>query len=283
MTLEVHETGLRRLGHKLRIEVLVARHEWDVHERAACGIGHRGVEELGCVKVVVEDLGLLGVPLVHGGKPAVLEQPLEHEAAHVDAPAVGRVVERALVGLCLEAQHRGDARKVVGDEVLANDDDLDPCWADVLLDARVDAAELGHVDRLREEHRTLVGDEHMALGVGQGVVLRTVDGVVLADVEVVRIIADGQVRAVGDVGEVLVRRACHDVGVTQDLRLLAGLLRPVARNHEVSLAVRGKVDEGGRKQERVATLQEEHLVVLGDAHEGADVRLGLVDDALEDL
>ena len=73
VTLEVHEAGLRRLGNELGIEVLVARNEGNVHEGAALGVGYRGMEELGGIKVVVENLGLLGVPLVHGLKATVLE------------------------------------------------------------------------------------------------------------------------------------------------------------------------------------------------------------------
>ena len=103
----------------------------------------------------------------------------------------------------------------------------------------MDAAKLGHVNRLGEEHRALIGYKRVSLGVGQRVVLRAVDGVVLADVEVVGILADGQVRAVGNVREVLVGRACHNVGVAKDLGLLIGLLGPVARDHEVCLAMRG--------------------------------------------
>ena len=219
-----------------------------IRERLSASVD-RGVEELRSVKVVVEDLGLLGVLLVHGRKATVLEQPLEHQAAHVDAPAVGSVIERALVGLRLEAQHCGNAGQVIGDEVLAHNHNLHAGGTNVLLDTRVDAPKLGHVNMLGEEHRALVGNKRVALRVGQGVVLRAVDGVVLTDIEVVGVLADGKVRAVGNVGEALVCRACNHIGVTWTLGLLIGLLCPVARDHEVCLAVRCQVDESGRKEQ----------------------------------
>ena len=138
------------------------------------------------------------------------------------------------------------------------------------------------VDRLGEEHRTLVGDEDVALGVGELGKPGAVDRVVLTDVEVARVLADGQVGAVGNVREVPVGRAGDGHGVAEDLRLLEGLLCPVAGDHVVGLAVCGKVHEDGGEEQRVAALGEDHLVVVGNAHEAAQARLGALDDSLKD-
>ena len=281
MPLEAHEPRLGRLGDELGVEVLVPGHEGHVHQRAVARLDG-GREELRLVEEVVEQGRLLGVALPHRSEPTVLLDPLEDLAADVDAPAVGRVVERAGVGLRLEAQHRGHAGQVLGDEVLAHDHDLHARGTDVLLDAGVDQAVTRDVDRLGEEHRALIGHQDVALGVGQLRELGAVDGVVLADVEVARVLADGQVGAVGDVREVLVGRARHRHGVAEDLRLLEGLLGPVAGDDVVGLAVGREVHEDRREEQRVAALREDDLVVIRDAHEVAQRGLGVVDDLLED-
>ena len=222
------------------------------------------------------------VDLGHALEASLGLDPLEDLAADVDAPAVGRVVERSGVRLGLEAQHCGDARQVIGDEVAAHDDDLNACGPHVLLDAGVDQSEARHVDGFREEHRGLVGDEDVALGVGELRVARAIDGVVLADVDEARVVANGEVGNVGDVGELLIFRRCEDLGVAEDLGFFVGLICPVAGDDVVGLFVRREVQEHRGEDERVAALEEQHGIVVRDVHERAEVGLGVVDDLLED-
>ena len=158
---------------------------------------------------------------------------------------------------------------------------------DVLLHAAVDDAVLADVDGLREEHRADVGDQDLALGVGKLVVDGAVDGVVLADVDVVRVLAHGEVGAVGDVGEGLVGAGGDLLSVDEALGLGEGLLGPHAGVDVVSLAGRAgelaEVQRDGRELLVGATLQEQDLVVGRNAHQVAEVGFGLVDDVLEHL
>ena len=113
-----------------------------------------------------------------------------------------------------------------------------------------------------------------------------VDGVVLADVDVIGIRADGQVGAVGDVGEGLVGGAGDRLGVDEACGLLIGLLGPLACDDVVGLA-RGprqgaEVQRNGGELLGCAALQEQDLVIPGYSGKGAEIGLGLVEDGLED-
>ena len=78
-----------RLGHEQRIQLVGARDEGHVHERAILLAGG-AAEQLALIEVIVQNGGLLLVALGHSGQAAHLLQPLEHKPADVDA--VGRGV-----------------------------------------------------------------------------------------------------------------------------------------------------------------------------------------------
>ena len=181
----------------------------------------------------------------------------------------------------LEAQHGGHAGKVFRNEVLAHDDDLDAGRAAVLLHAGMDEAVLAHVDRLGEEHRALVRHEHVTLGVRQRVDAIAIHGLVLADVDEGGVIANVEVGEIGNPREVIALAVDEQLGVTQDLGLLVSLLGPAARDDVIGLAIGGEVHEHRREEQRVATLQEEHLVVVRNGQQLAQIGLGLGDDLRE--
>ena len=184
----------------------------------------------------------------------------------------------------LVAQHGGGARKyVLPDQILPDDADDHTGRADVLLHAAVDHAVLGHVHRLGQKTAGHVGHQVFPLGVGQLPELGAVDGIVLADVDIVRVLADGKIGAVGDVGEGLVRGGSHSVGLTEELGLLPGFLRPLAGDDVVRHLVLHEVHGNHGKLLGRAALHEQHLVIVGNAHQGAQVSLGLVNDGLVGL
>ena len=272
---------VRKEDRSLMNVPFVAGDERDVHERAVL-LAHGAAEELARIEEVVEQRGLLLVALLHGLEAALVFQPLEHLAADVDAVGGRRVVERVRVGLRLPLQHGGRAlQHVVRDKVLADDGDDHAGRADVLLRATVHDAVLGDVHRLGQEARRHVGHQVLALGVRQRVELRAVDGVVLADVDVVGVFGHRQVGAVGNVGERLVLAGGDGARVAVDLGFLEGLLRPRARDDVVRHAVLHEVHRHGSELLRRAALQEQHAVVVGDAHELAKVGFGRLDDVRE--
>ena len=282
MTLEVLKAGRLGVGDDLGVEVLVAGDEGDVHQAAVFG-NDGALEHLGRIEEVIEDLGLFDVALLHRAEAADLLEVLEDLAADVDRPAVRRVVHGAGVGVGLILQIDGQVGQIVADEILADDDDDHAGGADVLLHAGVDHAVIADVAGLGEEHGRLVGHEDVTLGVGQSVPRHAVDRLIFADVDIVRVLGDVEVGAVGDVGIVLVLRGGGDDDLADLLRLGNGLLRPCAGLNVDGLAVFHQVHRDHGELERCAALNKQYLVVVGDAHEVAKILLGLVDDLLIDL
>jgi len=220
---------------------------------------------------------------VHFLKTADGLEVLEHLAAAVDGPAVRGVVHGAVVGVRAVLQIDGQTGEILADEILADDGHDHAGRADVLLHAGVDHAVVGHVAGLGEEHGGLVGHQHVALGVRQLRPGDAVDRLVLADIDVVGIVGDVEIGAVGDIGVVLVLGGGGDDHVSDLLGLGNGLLRPGAGLHIDGLAVLHEVHRDHGELQRGAALDEEHLIVVGDAHEVAEILFRLVDDLLIDL
>ena len=112
---------------------------------------------------------------------------------------------------------------------------------------------------------------------------RQVDGLVLADVDIVGILGDVEVGAIGDVAVVLVLGGSGDDDLAVLLSLGNGLLGPCAGLDVDGLAVLHQIPRHSRELQRSAALNEQDLVVVGNAHQVAQVSLGLVDDLLENL
>ena len=121
----------------------------------------------------------------------------------------------------------------------------------------------------------------MALGVGQLVPGHAVDGLIFADVDVVGILGDIQIGAVGNVSVVLVLAGSGDDDLADLLGFRDGLLGPCAGLDVNGLAVLHEVHGDHGELQRRAALNKQDLIVVGDAHEVAQILLGLVDDLLE--
>ena len=283
MALQVDEAcGLGFLD-ELGVQILVAGDEGDVHQGAVL-LADGALEELGAVQEIIQDGGLLLVVLLHCLQAALLLQPLEDLAADVDAVSGRSVVHGAVVGVGLILQHGGGAGDgVLGDQVLTDDDDDHTGGADVLLNAAVDDAVLGNVHGLGQEAGRHVGNQELALGIGQGLELGAVNGVVLADVDVVGILGNGQVGAVGDVGEGSILGGSDGVGLAIELGFLPCLLGPLAGDDVVGNLVFHQVHGNHGELLVGAALEEQDLVVIGNVHQLPQVSLGLVDDALVGL
>ena len=283
MALQVVEAGLLGGGHHGGVQLLVAGDEGDVHQAAV--LGHHGaLEQLGGIQEVIDDLGLGDVALFHFLQTADAQQILEHLAAAVDGPAVGGVVHAVVVGMGLILHVNGGLGiQVVPDQILPDDDHGHAGGAHVLLHAGPDQTVVGHVAGPGQEHGGLVGHQHVALGVGQLVPGGAVDGLVLADIDVVGVLGNVQVGAVGDVGEVLVGGGGNHLHLAVLLGLGNGLLGPCAGLHIAGLAVLHQVHGHHGELQGAAALDKQDLVVIGDVHQLAQVGLGLVGDLLEHL
>ena len=176
-----------------------------------------------------------------------------------------------------------EVRQVMADQVLPDDGDGHARRAHVFLHAAPDESVIADVAGAGEEHGRLVGHQHVPLGIGQRVVGGAVDGLVFADVDIVGVGGDVQVGAVRNVGEVAVRGGGHHLHLPVFPGLGDGLFGPRARLYIAGRAVFHQVHGHHGELQRAAALDEQNLVVVGDAHETAQVCLGFVPDLLEDL
>ena len=123
----------------------------------------------------------------------------------------------------------------------------------------------------------------MALGVGQLVPGGAVDGLVLADVDVIGVLGNVQIGAVGDVGEILVGGGGDDLYLAILLGLGNRLLGPRAGLHIARLAVLHQVHGDHGELHRAAALNEQHLVVVGNVHQLTQIGFRIRRDLLEHL
>ena len=121
----------------------------------------------------------------------------------------------------------------------------------------------------------------MALGVGEIVPRDAVDGLVLADVDVIGVLGNVQIGAVGDIGVVLILGGSGDDDLADLLGFLDGFLGPGTGLDVDGLAVLHEVHGDHGELQGGAALDEEDFIIVGDAHEIAQILLGFVDDLLE--
>ena len=189
-----------------------------------------------------------------------------------------------MVGVGLVAQHGGRAGEhILRNQVFPDNGDHHTGGAYILLRAAVEHAVLGYVHRLTEEAAGNIRHQILALGVGQGVEFGAINCVVLADIDIIRVLADGQVRAVGNIGKGLVGGGRHGVGLTVHLSLLISLLGPLTGDDIVGNLILHQVHGNHGELLGSAALQKQNLIVVGNAHQGTKVGFRFIDDGLVGL
>ena len=118
-------------------------------------------------------------------------------------------------------------------QIFPDNGDDHACRSNVLLYAAVDHAVLLYVDRLTQETGGYVSNQRLTLGVRQLFIFCTINGVVFADVNIVRIIINGQIGAVRDIGESLILRRGNLYSLAVLLCLLISLLCPLTSDNIV--------------------------------------------------
>ena len=254
-------------GRHLGILLLGWGEEGNVHQGAVL-FPDSGSEEFAPVQETVQNGGLFRVALCHGLQTAVVQQILEHLAAAVDGPAVGGIIKGVGVSVGLVAEIGGDEfRQILPDQILPDDDNGHAGGADVLLDAGPDQTVFADVAGAGEEQGGLVRHQNLALGVGQRVVGGAVDGLIFADVDVIGVVRDVQIGAVGEIGEVLIGGGGNDLDFTVSLGFGNGLFAPSAGLHIAGHAIFHQVHGNHGKLHRTAALNKEHLIVIRNVHQ----------------
>ena len=195
----------------------------------------------------------------------------------------GRVVHAVFRQQGGVVHHGGHGVRRVAQQVVPHDGDGHAGGGNVLLDAEVDAAVLGHIHRLREDHGTHVRHQRHTLHLRHLDVLGAENGVVLADVDVagVLVVVDGV--DVRDVGEVLVLAGSNDLHLAELGGFLGGQVREVAGNEVIGLAGGHEVQRHHGELLGRTALKETDLVVVRDVHHPAQGGFGLGDDGVEPL
>ena len=283
MALQVHEACFCSFGAELLVQICIGAGEGDIHG-AAVAVLHRIREEALTVQIVVQHFGLGFVDLLHVGKTAdVVFQILEHQTGHIDAPAGGRVVHAVLAQQGGVVHHGGHIVGSMAQQVVADDGNCHAGGSYILLHAEVDAAVLGHIHGLGEDHGAHVGYQRHTLHLRHLHELGAEDGVVLADVDIagILIIVDGV--HVRDVGEVLVLAGSNDVHLAELGGFLGGKVREVAGDKVICFAGGHEIQRDHGKLLGGTALKETDLVVVGNVHYPAQGGLGVLDDGIEPL
>ncbi len=245
---------------------------------------HRVGEEVLAVQVVIQHLGLGFVDLLHVGQAAdVVFQVLEHQAGHVDAPARRGVVHAVLVQQGGVVHHGGHIVGGMAQQVIPHNGNGHAGGGYVLLHAKVDAAVLGHIHRLGEDHGAHVRHQRHAFHLGHLHVLGAENGVVLADVDVagVLVVVDGV--HIRNVGKVFILAGRHNVHLAELGGFLGGQVGEVAGNQVIGLAGGHKVQRHHGKLLGGTALEKADLVVVGNVHHPAQRSFGVLDDGIEPL
>ena len=283
MAFQVVETGGFGSGHHLGVLLLGGGDEGNIHIGAILFPNSAG-EELALIQKIVQDRSLFRVPLRHGLQTAVGQQILEHLAAAVDGPAVGGVVERIGVCMGLVAEIGGNEfRHIVPDQILPNNDDGHTGRAYVFLDAGPDQAVFADVAGTGEEHGGLIRHQNLSLGIGQVMPCGAVDGLVFADINVVCIIGNIQIGAVGNVAEILVGGGGDHLYLTVALGFGNGLFAPGAGFHIAGHAIFHQIHGNHGKLHRAAALNEKNFIVFGNVHQRPQIGLGFCQNILKHL
>ena len=279
MSLQLQQTTCVRLFQEITIQIRILQGERHVHTRTVC-FGHWAVvEAVATVDGRIQQVRFGDVVLFHRSDAAVLLQPLKHQAGHVDAIGRRGVVHRFVIGVSLVIHHGRQARIRMTHQVFTHDDQRQTSWADILLCACVDEAELRYIDLTRQDVGRHVRHQRHITRLGYPVELDAADGLVRRVVHVGRILVQLPCIESGNIGAVLVFVVGNHVHVGELLRFADGLLRPFTCVHVIgrSLTTQQVQRDHGELQMRAA-LQEQHLVVGGDTHQLAQIGFGLCMD-----
>ena len=267
MAFQVHKTCRLCLFDEFGIQLFIAGDKGHIHEGTVF-LFHGAMEETALVEIIIKNRRFFLILFLHGSETAVLFQPFEDLAAHVNAVAVGGVVERTRIRVGLVGKHRGRSRKdILSDKVLTDDGDDHAGRADVLLDAAVDNAVFCHIHRFGKETGGHVSHQSLSFRVGKFFEFCSVNRIVFTDVDVIRIRADRKIAAVRDIGKGLILGRGDLVGLSVFLCFLPCLLRPLAGDDIIGHAVLHKVHGDHGELLGRSALQEKHFIVVRNLHQ----------------
>ena len=99
--------------------------------------------------------------------------------------------------------------------------------------------------------------------------------------DIVRIGAEALARGGRHIGEIVGGGGCSADGIAVLLRLLERLARELTRDDVIRLVIPvHQIERNGGELRGRAALQKEHLIVVRNVHEAAEILLGGLDDGI---
>ena len=112
-------------------------------------------------------------------------------------------------------------------------------------------------------------------------VLSAIDGLVFTNVDVIGVRIHLQLGHIRHVAEIVVGRIAQNASIAEALRLLVGLFAPRAAHDIFGKTATHQVQRHHGELRRATALQEQHLIVVRNAHEVAQIGFGLFNNRLE--
>ena len=177
-------------------------------------------------------------------------------------------------------QRRGGARE----HVVADDHQREAGRREVLLCAGVDQRELRDVDRSAEHVGRGIGDQGHGAGVGHVVELSPEDRVIRRVMQIRSIGIARELVLPWHACEVFRLGRCGDLHGADACGFLHRFLRPRTRHDVVGRTLRAqKIHGNHRELQARPTLQEQHVVALGNPRQHPQIRLAALDDVVKRL
>ena len=277
MSGQSYESSLLGFGEEFLFQFFAGQIEGDIHPRTGRRYGVPLVKAFAGIDRIIDERRFRFVAGRDRRQAALLFHPLQHQPHQVDAERRRRVIQGVFLGERAVFEHGRQLGIGGGQERFLNDDQRHSRRTEIFLGAGIDHAELADVDRARQDVARHVGNERHVTCIGKFTPLRAKNRIVGSKVHVGGIrfnlyFAEGRNAAV-----LAGFRAGRFVGFAQFLRFFQCFFRPDACHHIGGLfAGRQKVQRNHRELKTGAALQEQYIIVLGNRHQFAQQRDGLI-------
>ena len=231
---------------------------------------------------VVEQLGFGVIALGDGRDAAFGFDPFEDQADDVDREGWRGVVERLFFYVRAVLQERGEIFVGALGKVFTDDDDGGAAGAEIFLRSGEDEAEFLYVGGTRGDVGGHIGYERRAAGVRERFPLGAFDGVVGADVHVGGGGRKFHFVLAWEAREFFGLAGGGDVVEDAFFQFTDGFGGPHSGVQNVDrLAGEAEIHRDHGELHAAAALEEEHGVLVGDAHKLAKAGFGVGNDAFE--
>ena len=283
MAFQVQQTGRIGFRQESLVQSIVCQHKGYIHP-AAADFFHRVAVEVAAINETIQLFGLALVDFGHIRHPTLLLEPLEHQPSKIPGVSGRGVIHAAVVCMGLIVEHGGHMGAGLAEQVFADNHQRQARGADVFLGTGVDHAKTIHIHRTGQNGGAHVRHQRGTTHFRDKAVFQPPNCFVGAVMQVSRVSRQLPTLLRGHHGEIAVFAAGRHIDLAVAPRFLDGFLGPlpgidVIRRFTLAQQVHGHHGKLGRRP----ALQEQHSVIVADAHQVTQVLFGLFGDIHEDL